>query len=517
LRYTGTLTAVHGGGVAIQVDSDLQGLASELPEPFRKPASEPRLLHIQSDPVVGATPPRDVLRATLGKDLSVEMHRVSNGKSMRTENGVISVGTPASAPAAGLLLSIDATHVDSDRWQKLLAAASPQAPGSAGTPAIDPPSQTGEDEDAGPDLIAVHTPELTISGKTLTDVKLSGKRDPDGSWNADVDSQQLTGAVHWEFPNASSPGRLTARLGKLAIPEQDKKQVKELLDTSPTDFPAIDIVADHFEFGNSDVGKLEIEAQNQSGLHSDVWELHKLTITNPDGKLSGTGTWQRDSASSSRKMAVKLALNYTNAGGLLTRFGYPNALRNGKGKVDGDLFWHGSPFPIDYASLGGKLQLSMEKGQFLKGEAGIGRLFGVLSLQSLPNRLTGDFRDIFSQGFAFDSLNASANIVDGKMNTDDFIAKGVNAAVRSKGTIDINAETLDLQIVVVPKLDASTATLAYALVNPAIGLGSFVLNYILSNPLSAAFTSVVQATGPWSDPKITRIHAQSTAKEEISP
>ena len=34
-------------------------------------------------------------------------------------------------------------------------------------------------------------------------------------------------------------------------------------------------------------------------------------------------------------------------------------------------------------------------------KVGVGRLLGVLSLQTLPRRLTFDFRDVFSEGFTF--------------------------------------------------------------------------------------------------------------------
>ena len=47
-----------------------------------------------------------------------------------------------------------------------------------------------------------------------------------------------------------------------------------------------------------------------------------------------------------------------------------------------------------------------ENGQFLEDRPGIGKLVGVLSLQSLPRRLTLDFRDVFSEGFAFDFFSA---------------------------------------------------------------------------------------------------------------
>ena len=64
----------------------------------------------------------------------------------------------------------------------------------------------------------------------------------------------------------------------------------------------------------------------------------------------------------------------------------------------------GSPFTIDYPSLAGQVNVAIDAGQFLKVEPGAARLLGVLSLQSLPRRLSLDFRDLFQEGFAFDNI-----------------------------------------------------------------------------------------------------------------
>jgi len=522
-RYTAAL-AVHHGTLALAIDSDLNGLAADLPEPFRKAAAESRPLHIETIPVAGAEPARETLRASYADLLGVELHRVAvPGADMRIERGAISVGGHANVPDNGLLLLVDQPHLDVDRWERLLGlgAPAPAAAAGAGTAA----SGSGADADAV-DTIVVHAAELLVRGKTLNNVSLSARHDPDQSWYADIDSDQASGSVHWVGTHGNVPGRITARLAKLVIPETDKKQVTDLLDAPPTDFPALDIVADQLELGSAKLGRLEVDAQNSpaGAGHSDSWNLQKLTLTNPDGKLSGTGSWEREGTAPGRKMAVKFVLGFSNGGGLLSRFGLAEAIRNASGKLEGELSWHGSPFAINYPSLSGKLHLAAEKGQFLKADAGVrGRLLGLFSLQSLAHRVTGDFRDVFSEGFAFDSLTGSATVQNGTLSTDDFIMKGLNAVVRIKGEADVNAETQNLEVVVIPEINASTATLAYALVNPAIGLTSFVANFLLRKPLQAAFTDVYEVTGSWSDPKVvpvkteTRPASASATADKASP
>jgi uncharacterized protein YhdP len=55
--------------------------------------------------------------------------------------------------------------------------------------------------------------------------------------------------------------------------------------------------------------------------------------------------------------------------------------------------------------LSGEMKLDASKGQFVKLDPGAGKLLGLISLQSLPRRFSLDFGDVFSQGFAFDSIH----------------------------------------------------------------------------------------------------------------
>jgi len=63
--------------------------------------------------------------------------------------------------------------------------------------------------------------------------------------------------------------------------------------------------------------------------------------------------------------------------------------------------------------------------------------------------------------------------------------RGVQAAVLMEGQADIARETQDLRVVVVPEINAGTASLVSAAINPAVGLGSFLAQFLLRQPLHA--------------------------------
>jgi len=60
-------------------------------------------------------------------------------------------------------------------------------------------------------------------------------------------------------------------------------------------------------------------------------------------------------------------------------------------------------------------------------------------------------------------------------------------------------------VVVVPELNAGSASLAYATVNPAVGLGAFVGQWLLREPLRQASAREFRVTGRWDAPKVERL------------
>jgi uncharacterized protein YhdP len=164
------------------------------------------------------------------------------------------------------------------------------------------------------------------------------------------------------------------------------------------------------------------------------------------------------------------------------------------------------PYALDIPTLSGQIQMNVESGQFLKQDPGAAKLLGVLSLQMLPRMLTLDFKDIFSEGLAFDGISANAIITRGVVKTDNLKMHGVAATVLMDGSADIANETADLHVVVIPEFNLGTGPLMYGLaVNPIIGLGSYLAQLFLRAPVMKALTYQMRITGPWKAPVITKL------------
>jgi uncharacterized protein YhdP len=189
-------------------------------------------------------------------------------------------------------------------------------------------------------------------------------------------------------------------------------------------------------------------------------------------------------------------------------------MRRGKGRMEGQVAWLGSPLAFNYGTMDGNFNVNIEAGQFLKADPGLAKLLGVLSLQSLPRRLALDFRDIFSEGFAFDFIRGDVTIQDGIAATNNLQMKGLNAAVLMEGKADIQKETQDLKVVVVPEINAGTASLVAAAINPAIGLGTFLAQLVLRQPLIRATTQEFHVDGTWADPRVSRVGKKVEAQAD---
>jgi len=492
-RYSGTLS-VRGGAVDLRIESDLAGWTINAPAPLAKAAAETLPLRVD---LTGLGGERERIALAAGNALALRLDRTRQADgSLRLASGALGVGVAAAPPARGMLARIDLPKLDVDAWQALLAA--PTAAGTA--PAALAPAEFL------PDQVSLRARELRLAGKTLSNVALDATRTGAGAqtqWTARVGADQVDGELDWR-PGVDH-GRLSARLARLAITEERRAQVAELFEAPASRLPDLDLIAERFELDGRPLGRLELQAANDGSPAAPEWHLHKLALTTPEARLNASGRWLRAPAQQARSTALKFALEFGDAGALLARLGVPEALRGGQGRLEGDLTWQGAPLAFHTPSLAGRLRLDTSRGQFLRADAGAGRLLGVLSLQALPRRIALDFRDVFSEGFAFDSVTATAEVTAGVLATRDLRMRGASASVLLEGSVDLERETQNLHVLVLPAVDAGSATLAYAmLANPAVGLGAFVAQMLLRDPLSKAFSFEYDITGTWDDPQVKR-------------
>jgi uncharacterized protein (TIGR02099 family) len=505
--YTAQLSWPQGQP-EFSVQSTLEGLALKLPAPLGKPAATSAPVSLRTLTQSSGGVLRDQWLLDWGSIASAQYVRDLSGPEPVVLRGSLTLGLPSTQapalPATGVSASVVLDRFSLDEWQSLL----PSSPATAKPPGGVQPAWSGY----LPTRFGLKANTLTADDRTLHQVVAGGVREG-ATWRVNVDARELNGHVVYRQPVGEQLGHLYARLSRLNLPPSSVAEVEGLLEAPPANLPSLDIVVDQLELRGKKLGRIEIEALNTEQQKTRLktapeWQLNKFNITLPEASLRSTGRWlTATEGGQQRKTEMTFKLDVHDAGALLTRLGTPDALRDGTGQLEGAVSWQGSPLALHYPSMSGQFTVKMGRGQFLKADAGAAKLLGVLSLQALPRRLLLDFRDVFYEGFAFDSVYGDVAIAQGIAHTRNLQIKGVNAQVQLDGSADIAQETQKLRVLILPALDASTTSLLAGIaVNPVVGLTAFLAQLFLQNPLAKASTQEFLIDGSWTAPRVTKIN-----------
>jgi uncharacterized protein (TIGR02099 family) len=466
-------------GSELAVTSDLRGLGIELPEPLSKAADEAR--------------PLALVFSKLGTEN--EIITVSAGKGVHARLGTregrwhaaLKFGEPVAAEPIreGLWLYGALPEADVDAWQAIFAtrgaAREPQAGGA-------------DLELRGLDL---RLGRVRYMGRDFTQVAAVLQKSG-AEWSGSLQGPMVAGEVRW---NPTGRGRVSAKLQRLAIGQAARESAEPPQDTTQSELPAIDVAAERFDFRGRTLGRLEVKAEPAG----EEWRIEKLNIGGAQMQFTSSGGWRRTGTGSITTLAIKLDAESLNA--LLGLFGYADYVRRGTGHLEGTLVWPGLPHEFALSRLSGSFRIEARRGQFAKIEPGAGKLLGLLSLQSLPRRATFDFRDVFSEGFAFERIHADVKVARGILLTDNFEISGPAAFVTLAGEVSLPQETQSLTLHVVPEVSEGVALAATLIGTPVLGLSTLVVSKLLNNPFGKVVAYEYLVTGSWDNPTVTRTSA----------
>lgn len=477
--------------VDLSVESSLQGLAVNLPAPFTKTAAESLPLRIERR----YTGPREErIAATAGNIASMVLLRRGEGRDARIERGVLRFGEGAAGEPQrpGIAVSGVIRTLDFNEWLALSGDAGPRDGGLALS------------------SVDLRIDEARVFERRFAEIGIKAAQQS-GVLQASIRGRDIEGALGWR---GQGKGRLTARLRRLNLPAAEPAaapvpaQPPPAAEAAAPELPALDVLIDELLIGGRSLGKLELQAVPQQR----DWRIEKLLLTTPESQLNIDGLWQ--AWLTRPRVQANIRLDVNDIGRLLTRYGYPEGVRRGVAKIEGSLAWSGSPQKLDYPTLNGNFVLDAGKGQFIKLEPGIGKLLGILSLQSLPRRISLDFRDIFSEGLAFDEIVGAVKVVNGIASTDNLRITGPAARINMSGQVDLAKETQALRVKINPQL-SDTVSVAGALIGgPIAGLAAFVAQKLLRDPLDQIAAYEYDVSGTWADPLVARVERPQVTPQE---
>jgi len=478
---------VRGKKYIGQIETDLRGLTSNLPRPMAKTASEswPSRIDIQN---LDAKQERWQIKLADQINAQLLLREDEDGKR-DVPRAEIMFGGPAPALSRdGVWLVGTIASLDADGWRRLLKRRSGgTGAGKKGAARIAP---------GGVDLTVA---KMNLFNRGFVNFQIKAEQGRT-QWLIGLDGANVRGTALWQPDGA---GRIMARFSQLALPAENPPPANQPnVRREPSNvgrLPSMDIVADNFQIGERKLGRLELVASQEG----QDWSMQRVRLSSPAGVFTADGVWQ--GWLDQPQTAMNVNLKVSDLGKFLGNMGYPGAVKRGSAEILGRVSWRGDPYALDPESLSGNFTLAAKSGQFLKVEPGVGKLLGLISLQALPKRISLDFRDIFSGGFAFDDISATVKMDLGEMQTEDFFMRGSSAGVIIQGSADARTESQNLKVKVIPSLAETFAVAGGIAGGPVIGIGAYLLQKLLQNPLDKMFTYEYKITGKWNDPVVAKV------------
>lgn len=484
--WQGDMT-LGGGKYKVHFESTLDGLESRLPAPLRKQAGKQASLVFEQQSIDGGAKWTSLQYSDIASSVWVSSPTASG---FQLDRGELRFGEPARLPSEpGLHVAGYVSNFDLGGWVDVLPAS--------------------QNEQSGFQISGIN---LTLSSleflnRKFHDINIAAKL-RGNLLRASVSGRELAGNLTYRR-SGQGPTRLSAQFKNFTLPEPSSAQDIEhagepaSVQLEASNLPALDLQVDDLKLGNQSMGRLEAIAH---GVPSGV-AIDQLSLVHADSVINMTGLWKDTGAGETH---MKANVEIRNIGQFMTRFGYPKTVKQGSATIDGDMIWRGSPADFEFKTLDGSLKLTAKSGQFLKVDPGVGKLLGIASLQSLPRRITLDFRDVFSQGFAFDEISSTIQLARGDLYTNDFLMKGPAATVKMSGVARLQDETAKLRIKVSPKLSEGVAVAGALLGGPVAGIGALVAQKVLKDPLEEAISFEYLVDGSWDNPTVTRLAKPKT-------
>lgn len=485
-QWRGQIILDHDA-VQVHIESDLAGLESRLPAPLNKTAAQKLPLVVTHHSIAGREATTDIqLERTLGM-----IWQTTPGKQI--SRGELRFGAPARLPAEpGWRLTGSGRGLAFSEWFDLL-----------------PKDSTSDGLQISSIDLGFNSIELM--GRYFPEVRVQG-RNRNGVLRLAVTGRDLNGTLSYRpADQTSANARVSAQFKQLTIPAaptttgQIASAPSQNDNMKASEIPVLDLVVEDFRLANRALGRLEATAHGApQGMVID-----SLQLSHPDSVIHMSGLWNDSGIGATQ---AKLQVEILDAGKMLSRFGFKDAIKRGVVVLHGEVNWAGTPLDFDFQTLAGTFDIKAKNGQFMKVEPGVAKLLGVLSLQSLPRRLSFDFRDIFNDGFAFDEISATMLIARGVVYSDDLRMKGPAAKVAMTGLARLTDETVQLRVKVTPKLSEGVAVAGALFGGPVAGLGVLAAQKILRDPFEEANSREYMVIGSWREPEVTRL--TKTRKQE---
>ncbi|MGO2478072.1 MAG: YhdP family protein [Pseudoalteromonas sp.] len=470
-----------------QVRSNLTGLASKLPAPFNKSADQvwPFSAIVQGDNI------SNLITANVNNNLF--FNGILSNQKKRFNNAHFILGDKdLGLTQQDLAVTIDLNQTSILPWVNLIDQIINVSNGDSDKPGLFPPLNniTAKVNKLNLEKIAFNDFEMRLtSGVDELNVKLSAK--------------ELRSKVTIPLSQSSRPIHIFSDYLRLnfiddgayvAAQPSDKEQDLTWLPS----LPAIE-----FECVDCKVATYQLDKVSAS-LYGDGQKLtiSELVVDKKEHILRAKGQWKNGITN------FNGAMQSDDIGELFDEFDITSTVKDSDADLTFNLNWQDAPYQFDVASLSGNVDWHLGDGHLAEVSDGGARVFSLLSLDSLVRKLKLDFRDVFSKGFFYNSMQGSMQLDKGIAYTQDTKMDGVPADLRIAGYANLNTFEIDYDLAVAPQVTSSIPVIVAWMVNPVTGLAALAIDKVIH---SARVISEInfKVSGSMSDPLVKEVDRKS--------
>lgn len=476
MPWQGGIDIGSDGALTLDLNVELARATGDLPAPLDVLSKQPLAVLARCD----CAPPSRTWDVTLTADpLTARLDlapTAAGGTALR--RGDLAIGVETRLPSAGFNIHGRLAQLALEPWLAWLGA---HFGGAAGGGWPEP-------------RIDIYANQLDYLGQHFGDARLQVLRG-DG-WDVSVDAAGVAGTV--QVSGSGPTQRVQLDLARLHLArDASGGQTNGGSSVDPARMPELAGRIGELHYDGGSFGALEFASRRVA----DGLEFHRLDLQGDYGHLTGSGSWRGTAAGSESALVANAA--FKDFGAFLSRFGVDKLVQGGRGELDASLAWPGSPGAFAFPALSGEVRGELRKGTLPDVEPGVGRLFGILSLDSVLRRLSLDFRDVFGRGFSVDQMGGQLELVAGQATLRDVRVRGPAAHLTVNGTTNLKDRSLDLTVLTVPQV-TSTLPLAGAIAAPGVGAAIYLGQKVIGGALDKVAEQRYQVTGTWAEPKIDR-------------
>jgi uncharacterized protein YhdP len=237
----------------------------------------------------------------------------------------------------------------------------------------------------------------------------------------------------------------------------------------------------------------------EDGLNIDRLQAHTEHLD-----VLASGSWQTNPHWTS----LQMELSSDDFGKGLKELGYGSgAISEGKVKATFQGNFPGDPLQFDRGYLEGNLSLKISDGRLEDVNPGVGRVFGLFDLHSVPKRLFLDFGDVLGKGLKFENIEGEFSFADGFAEIKGLVLESAMSKVIFQGKTDLRRHLYDQTMIVMPNVMDTLSIASLSLGGIGIGLkaATFLLQSMLKDELNQIIQFRYRITESWEKPNIEMV------------